>query len=74
MPEITSRLSTALADRYRIERHLGEGGMATREEEIRELEGLFRQIYAKDSRANNLNKQRGFKKLKAVPKFDRESE
>ena len=29
MPEITSRLSSALADRYRIERHLGEGGMAT---------------------------------------------
>ena len=29
MPEITFRLSTALADRYRIERHLGEGGMAT---------------------------------------------
>ncbi len=29
MPEIISRLSTALADRYRIERHLGEGGMAT---------------------------------------------
>ncbi len=29
MPEITERLSTALADRYRIERHLGEGGMAT---------------------------------------------
>ena len=29
MPEITQRLSTALADRYRIERHLGEGGMAT---------------------------------------------
>ncbi len=28
MPEITARLSTALADRYRIERHLGEGGMA----------------------------------------------
>ncbi len=27
MTEITSRLSTALADRYRIERHLGEGGM-----------------------------------------------
>ncbi len=26
MPEITSRLSTALADRYKIERHLGEGG------------------------------------------------
>ncbi len=29
MTEITSRLSTALADRYQIERHLGEGGMAT---------------------------------------------
>ncbi len=29
MTEITARLSTALADRYRIGRHLGEGGMAT---------------------------------------------
>jgi serine/threonine-protein kinase len=29
MTEITSRLSGALADRYRIERRLGEGGMAT---------------------------------------------
>ena len=29
MTEITEKLSTALADRYRIERHLGEGGMAT---------------------------------------------
>jgi len=29
MPEITSRLSTALADRYQIERHIGEGGMAS---------------------------------------------
>ena len=28
MSEITQRLSTALADRYKIERHLGEGGMA----------------------------------------------
>lgn len=28
MAEITEHLSTALADRYRIERHLGEGGMA----------------------------------------------
>ena len=29
MPEITSRFSTALADRYAIERELGAGGMAT---------------------------------------------
>ncbi len=29
MPEITSRLSTALANRYTIERELGSGGMAT---------------------------------------------
>ncbi len=29
MTENTARLSTALADRYKIERHLGEGGMAT---------------------------------------------
>ena len=29
MTAITARLSTALADRYRIESHLGEGGMAT---------------------------------------------
>ena len=29
MTEITSRFSTALADRYKIERRLGEGGMAT---------------------------------------------
>ncbi len=29
MTEITSRLSTALADRYKIERHFGDGGMAT---------------------------------------------
>ncbi len=28
MPEITARLSTALADRYKIESHLGEGDMA----------------------------------------------
>ncbi len=29
MSEITSRLSTALADRYKIEREIGAGGMAT---------------------------------------------
>ena len=29
MTEIPSRLAAALADRYRVERHIGEGGMAT---------------------------------------------
>ncbi len=29
MTDVTARLFTALADRYRIERELGEGGMAT---------------------------------------------
>lgn len=29
MTEIIARLSTALADRYQLERRLGEGGMAT---------------------------------------------
>ncbi len=37
-----------------------------RNDEIVELEGLFRHIYRYDSRANKLNKQRGFKKLKMV--------
>ena len=37
------------------------------EGEIRELEGLFRQIYKRDSRANKLNKQRGFKKFRIIP-------
>ena len=29
MPETTARLLTALGDRYKIERHLGESGVAT---------------------------------------------
>ncbi len=29
MTDLTGRLTTALAERYRIERHVGEGGMAT---------------------------------------------
>ena len=37
-----------------------------RDEEIAELEGLFRHIYRYDSRANNLNKRRGFRKLKML--------
>ena len=37
-----------------------------REEEIKELEGLFRHIYRKDTKANRLNQQRAFKKLTKV--------
>jgi len=40
-----------------------------RDDEIKELEGLFREIYKKDSRANILNKQKGFRKLKRIPKI-----
>ncbi len=36
------------------------------EAEIKELEGLFRQIYRKDRRANKLNKQKQSKKLLRV--------
>jgi len=36
------------------------------ESEIEELEGLFRHIYRKDTKANRLNVQRGFKKLRNV--------
>ncbi|GAI10644.1 unnamed protein product [marine sediment metagenome] len=36
------------------------------EYEIKELEGLFRHIYRKDTRANMLNRQRSFKKLRKV--------
>jgi hypothetical protein len=38
------------------------------EAEVAELEGLFRHIYRKDARANPLNVQKGFKKLKNVGK------
>jgi len=37
-----------------------------RDEEIVELEGLFRHIYRRDSVANALNIQRGFKKARRV--------
>ncbi len=37
-----------------------------RDEEIVELEGLFRHIYRHDSKANALNVQRGFKKIRQV--------
>lgn len=35
-------------------------------QEIAELEGLFRHIYRKDPRANRINRQRAFKKLKKI--------
>jgi len=41
-----------------------------RDEEIIELEGLFRHIYRKDSAASNLNIQRGLTKVKAVRQND----
>jgi hypothetical protein len=37
-----------------------------RDDEVAELEGLFRHIYRKDSKANSLNIQRGFKKAGRV--------
>jgi len=37
-----------------------------REDEIRELEGIFRHIYREDTRANRLNIQRSFKKLSKI--------
>jgi hypothetical protein len=40
------------------------------DEEIVELEGLFRHLYRKDSKANGLNKQRKFHKLAKVRKDD----
>lgn len=39
-----------------------------RDDEVRELEGLFRHIYKLDSRANRLNVARGFKTLRKVRK------
>ena len=44
-----------------------------RDDEIIELEGLFRHIYRYDSVANELNRQRGFKKLKSVTERDIET-
>lgn len=41
-----------------------------REEEIEELEGLFRHLYQYDSKANSLNKQKGYKKLKKLTKSE----
>jgi len=37
-----------------------------RDEELAELEGLFRHIYRRDTKANRLNVQRGFKRLRQL--------
>jgi hypothetical protein len=41
-----------------------------RDEEIVELEGLFRHFYRKDTQANKLNVQRNFKRLSKVRQND----
>lgn len=41
-----------------------------RDDEIAELEGLFRHIYRRDTRANTLNIQRGFKKVRRTRNND----
>ncbi len=41
-----------------------------RSNEIEELEGLFRHIYQKDSRANELNKQRAYHKIRLIKDQD----
>jgi len=41
-----------------------------RNDEIAELEGLFRHIYRRDTHANSLNVQRGFKKVRRLRRDD----
>jgi hypothetical protein len=41
--------------------------------EVSELEGLFRHIYREDARANKLNKQKSFKKIKRIRQNDLQS-
>ncbi|SRR5712691_8731956 len=40
------------------------------EDEVEELEGLFREIYRKDKRANRFNKQKKFQKIQMVREDD----
>jgi hypothetical protein len=37
-----------------------------RDEEVRELEGLFRHLYKRDATASKLNKQRGYKPIRKI--------
>lgn len=41
-----------------------------RDEELVELEGLFRHLYRRDSKANGLNRQKKFQKLRQVRQND----
>ena len=71
--------------RRRLKSHIkGKSGLWThcsifevwdniRDDEIIELEGLFRHIYHHDSKANNLNVQRKFRKLARVKQNDIEN-
>ena len=64
--------------KYRLREHLKKKGDLwthfsvfqawdnVRDEEIQELEGLFRHLYRKDSRANSLNIQKSYKPLNKI--------
>jgi len=41
-----------------------------RDDEIAELEGIFRHFYRRDSKANSLNVQRGFKRARQIRRDD----
>ncbi len=68
---IRGRLSSHIKNKQGLWTHFSvfEVWDNIRKEEIKELEGLFREIYKKDSTANKLNKQGSFKKLKYVEKI-----
>lgn len=68
---IKGRLRSHLRSKAKLWTHFSvfEVWENVRDEEITELEGFFRQIYRSDYRANRLNTQRSFKKLKRIPKI-----
>jgi hypothetical protein len=68
---IRGRLSSHFKSKRKFWTHFSafEVWENVRDEEIGELEGLFRQIYRQDQRANRLNKQRAFRKLRHVDRI-----